>query len=149
MAVGRLRVRIVLDTNVLVAAYLSRSAQSANLRVLRMWAERRLQLILSEEIRSEFLAVLARLGVSSTYLRALDRRLVTRATVTTVRPSKKISLSRDPSDNALLAAAVTGKAKFVVTNDADLLQIPPRMLKPFRFRIVTPREFLRAIQDRE
>jgi len=149
VAVGRLRVRIVLDTNVLVAAYLSRSAQSANLRVLRMWAERRLQLILSEEIRSEFLAVLARLGVSSTFLRALDRRLVTRATVTKVRPSKKISLSRDPSDNALLAAAVTGKAKFVVTNDADLLQIPPRMLKPFRFRIVTPREFLRAIQDRE
>ncbi len=143
MAVRRRRVPVVLDTNVLVAAFLSRDPQSPNIRVYRMWGARHLQLILSNDIQAEYLAVLARLGAGPARLREFSRRLSTRATVTRVRPSRRVTLSRDPFDNMLLVAAQAGKARFLVTNDQDLLQIPPPAMRRFRFRIVTPADFLR------
>ncbi|MBI3085832.1 MAG: putative toxin-antitoxin system toxin component, PIN family [candidate division NC10 bacterium] len=144
MAVRRRRLRVVLDTNVLVGAFLSRDPESPNLRVYRMWGERRLQLILSDEIQSEYLGVLARLGASTAHRQGLTRRLRTRSTVTFVRPPRALRLSRDPFDNAFLAAAVAGRAHFLVTNDGDLLQIPIEAIRAYRFRIMTPSDFLRA-----
>jgi len=144
MAVRRRRLRVVLDTNVLVAAFLSRDPSSPNLRVYRLWADRHLQLIMTDPIQAEYLGILARLGASAVHRQRFARRLATRSTVTFVRPPRALRLSRDPFDNEFLAAAVTGKARFLVTNDADLLHIPPRILRPFRIRIVTPGEFLKT-----
>ena len=146
MAVRRRRVPVVLDTNVLAAAFLSRDPQSSNLRLYRVWAERRLQLVLSDPIAAEYLGVLGRLGASAAHLRAFSRRLATRASVTRVRPAKDLKLSRDLTDNMFLSAAAAGKARFLVTNYHDLLQIPAPALRAFRFRIVTPAEFVRLLK---
>ena len=46
----------------------------------------------------------------------------------------KVKASRDPADDKFLAAAVDGKARYVVTGDKDLLE-----LKSYRrVRIITP-----------
>jgi putative PIN family toxin of toxin-antitoxin system len=147
LAVRRRRVPVVLDTNILVATFLSRNPRSASLRVYRMWAARRLQLVTSNEIEEEYLGVLADLGASQKHLEGLAHRLATRQTVTRVRPSRPIPLSRDPDDNKFLAAAVAAEARFLVTNDGDLLQIPMRALRPFGLRILTPAAFLEAIEQ--
>ncbi len=143
MAVRRRGVPVVLDTNILVATFLSRNPRSPRVRVYRMWAARRLQLVISSEIQEEYLGVLADLGASQEHLEGLAHRPATRQTVTRVRPSRPIPLSRDPDDNKFLAAAVAAKARFLVTNDGDLLDIPMSALRPYRVRIVTPNEFLR------
>lgn len=148
MAIRRHRVPTVLDTNILVAAFLSRNRRSANVRVYRMWADRRLQLVVSNPIQAEYLALLERIGVSAARVREFAQRLATRAAVTWVRPPRDLPLSRDVSDNMFLAAAVTGKARFLVTNDNDLLQIPAAELRGFRLRIVTPGEFLEIVSRR-
>jgi predicted nucleic acid-binding protein len=58
------RVAVVLDTNVLLGFYLSRSKGSPNGRVFRMWRDRRkLQLILSRQLVDEYLEVLSRLNL--------------------------------------------------------------------------------------
>ena len=55
------RIAVVLDTNVFVGYYLSRSAQSANARVIRLWRnQRKLQLIVSDEVATEYLEILQR-----------------------------------------------------------------------------------------
>ena len=143
MAIRRRRLRVVLDTNVLVAALLTRDSRSPNLRVYRMWGERQLQLILSDAIQDEYLALLARLGIPATYQQRFTLRLRTRRTVTHVHPRRDLQLSRDPSDNTFLAAAVAGKAHFLVTNDLDLLDVPAPEVEAVRLRIVTPTDFLR------
>ena len=51
--------------------------------------------------------------------------------------------SRDPKDDMFIAAALAGGAKYLVTNDRDLLVLGT----PFGISIVTPVEFLRAIGD--
>lgn len=71
MAARRRRVPVVLDTNILVATFLSRNPRSASVRVYRMWAARRLQLVISNEIEEEYLGVLADVGASQEHLEGL------------------------------------------------------------------------------
>lgn len=146
MAVRRQRVSVVLDTNVLAAALLSRDLRSPNSRMYRMWGDRQIQLVVSDDIEREYLAVLARLEIPSAQIQRFALRLRTRATVSHVRPSRLIRLSRDPSDNPFLAAAAAGKAQFLVTNDQDLLLIPSEMLRPFPFRILRPQAVLSLLR---
>jgi predicted nucleic acid-binding protein len=44
-----------------------------------------------------------------------------------------------------LATALVGKADFLITNDKDLLDIAEADKKKFKFRIITPKEFLKLI----
>jgi uncharacterized protein len=141
------RVPVVFDTNVVLSFYLSRSRLSPNRRVFRLWRDRRkLQLILSEELASEYLEVLARLNVPQQKIARLAERLKLRSTITFVNLGARPKASCDPDDNFLLATALGGKARFLVTNDRDLLDIPAIERKRFRFEIVTPRQLLAKIE---
>jgi predicted nucleic acid-binding protein len=52
---------VVLDTNVLIAYYLSKKKDSANSKVFLLWRpRRRLQLVVSDEVVTEYLEVLQR-----------------------------------------------------------------------------------------
>ena len=54
--------------------------------------------------------------------------------------SATVKACRDPEDDRILELAVSGRADFVITGDADLLA-----MDPFRgTRIVTPADFLYA-----
>lgn len=58
MVARKLRVRLVLDTNVFVRAFKSRLHRSANQRVVRLWLlEKRIQLIVCDELIDEYLGV--------------------------------------------------------------------------------------------
>ena len=56
-----------------------------------------------------------------------------------VNPKRKILICRDPKDDMLLECCIEAKADFLVTGDADPLNIAEL---PFNLRIVTPRKFL-------
>ncbi len=56
-----------------------------------------------------------------------------------VNPKRKILICRDQKDDMLLECCIGAKADFLVTGDADLLNIAEL---PFNLRIVTPREVL-------
>ena len=134
---------MVLDTNVLVRSYVRAREKSASVRVFKLWRERRLlQLIVSDELQVEYLEILQRLNVSSQRIDGLVRRLRERVTVTHVNLGPRFTSSRDPDDNILLATAAAGKAKYLITNDRDLLEIPDSSRRRFRFEIVTPQDFL-------
>ena len=137
------RVRVVFDTNILMGFYLGRNLQSANAKVYRLWRDQReLQLIVSEEIVDEYLEIMERLRMSVERQERLAQRLRSRDTVTHIQLGPRFTQSRDPDDNVFLAAAKTGGAKFLVTNDHHLLDIPESELRAFRFEIVTPAQLL-------
>ena len=64
--------------------------------------------------------------------------LLHRTTVSFVRIGRTRAVSRDPDDNFVLATAESGKAKYLVTNDRDLLDLSEDVKRKFRFQIVTP-----------
>jgi putative PIN family toxin of toxin-antitoxin system len=137
------RLPVVLDTNVVIANYLSTNPQSPNVITVRLWRERKLQLIVSEEIEDEYIEVLNRLGRSENYLANFTTSLYESGTVTRVNLGKRFTDSRDPKDNPFLSTAAAGGAKFLVTGDSDLLDIPEPVKRKFKFRILTPKAFLK------
>ena len=142
------RITIVFDTNVLIAFYLSRNPKSVVSKIIRLWRnKRKLQMIVSDEIIAEYLEILERVGVSEKQIAKLKEILETFRIVSKFSLGKRPTESRDADDNLVLATALVGKAEFLVTNDKDLLDISESDKKKFKFRIVTPVEFLKAIGE--
>ncbi len=142
MARRKDRLRVVLDTNVVVAALLSTKRQSVNWQVLRLWFRRQLQLVVSEDVVAEYVLLLRRLRIPPKRVGAFHQRLRRQDIVTHVNLGPRFTASRDPDDNILLATAAAGRARFLITNDRDLLDIPTAQRRKFRFEIMTPQEFL-------
>ena len=137
------RISVVFDTNVIVSYYLLGHVGSVNTHLFRLWRNRReLQLITSIEIVREYFDVLDRLGIDERRIARFHTRLNSRDTVTLVSPGSQPTESSDPDDNIFLAAAIAGKARFLITNDRHLLDIPAQEQRKFRFQILTPKMFL-------
>jgi uncharacterized protein len=137
------RVPVVFDTNVVVGYYLGHNPNSARARVFRLWrVERKLQLIISDEVIAEYFELLDRLSVAEPRVERLREALQQRKTVTHVNLGARHAISRDPDDDVLLATAAAGQAQFLITSDKDLLDIPLDQKRRFRFEIVTPVTFL-------
>ncbi len=144
------RIPVVFDTNVIVGFYLSHRPGSANQRAFRLWRDqRRLQLIVSDEVLEEYLEVLSRLRIPDLLIKKLAERFAQRKTVTSVRLGSVPRMSRDPGDNVMIATARSGKARSLVTNDADLLDIPSQEQARLRLMIVTPGEFVARMRSEE
>ncbi len=140
------RLRIVLDTNVVIRHFLSqRQGKKANFnwRVVELWlVKKHLQLIVSQEIIAEYLAVMDRtLGMPAKLLQKWERRFFGHNS-DAISLGKRFPLSRDPKDNVFLAAAAGGKADFLITNDRDLLEIAEADQRRLKFKITTPEQFL-------
>ncbi len=135
-------IRVVLDTNVLVSALISRKGAPA--QVLDLIENEGVALILSEEIFSEYDAVLAREKFSS-LPRVKVLKLLKRLRVLSenVKPAVIPRTSPDPADDKFLAASLSGEADYLVTG--NLKHFP----KTFRgARILSPNQFLdAAMQD--
>jgi uncharacterized protein len=142
------RVPVVFDTNLFITRLLRHKKNSINQRAFNLWlVRRRLQLIVSRPILDEYLGVLAMLGTTRRNLVRLEDYLVTAKTVTQVNLGKRLRLSRDPDDNKFLDTAYVGKAKYLVTRDNDLLDIPKASLRGVRFQVVSPFELLKQLDE--
>jgi putative PIN family toxin of toxin-antitoxin system len=126
--------RVVLDTNVLVAAFIARGVCSEVFE--RVIADN--ELVLSAHILNEFEGVMAgKLGFDTTRVEravALLRR-IGQIVDPDLLPKP---LCRDEDDDAVLALALSSGAACLVTGDDDLLVLGAIEGTP----IITPRAFL-------
>jgi len=114
-------VRIVLDTNVLVAA--AYNPRSAARRIVEACLEGTLTAVASKAVRREYEYILARAVRVPDYQEHLAL-LVDGLQI--VKPRKTPRVVRDdPDDDKLLAAAVAGGAEWLVTSDRHLLALDP------------------------
>lgn len=117
--------RIVLDTNVIVSAIIS--PYGAPRQIFEAWRQRRFDLLISEAIIAEVARVLR-------YPRLQENFRLVEADIQIVLDSLlndaylledlyQVRRSRDPDDNIFLACALEGKADYLVSSDAHLLEI--------------------------
>jgi putative PIN family toxin of toxin-antitoxin system len=114
-------VRVVVDTNVLVSALLSRG-KSRRL-VLRLLEEH--SVLLSRQMLAELADVLSRekfREVKSSQVNRFLSGLVRKSELITVRSCFNV-ISEDPDDDIVLNTAYEGKADFIVTGDKHLLAL--------------------------
>lgn len=132
--------KVVLDTNVLVAAFLAEGLCS----VLLTRARRKdFKLFICPEILDEFKRVLSqKIKVSPELVEeALDLILESSQIVSPTEVVKGVC--RDEDDDYILSCALSAKADYLVSGDKDLLE-----MKDFEgIRIVSPREFETFFED--
>jgi predicted nucleic acid-binding protein len=73
-----------------------------------------------------------------------QQRFATDSRTTVVGLGRRYTESRDPDDNLLLATATAGRARYLITNDHDLLELPESFRRTAKYNILTSRQFLRA-----
>lgn len=137
--------RITLDTNVLVSAFIAKQGYSASVLDLALTVEN-MQLILSEPILKELQAVLNRDEVRERFsysrhdIKQLVSRLRALAKIVPLR-SRFAVIKEDPQDDAILNTAYSGNADYIVSGDRHLL-----ILRRFKgIRIVNPRQMIEII----
>lgn len=109
-------------------------------RLVPLWQSRRITLLISREILTEYLRVFAypKFQLSDQEIRPLiEEELL--PFVDTIRVRRRLAVvRRDPDDDKFLECAVAGRAQYLVTGDRDL-----RELGTFRgTTILTAGEFL-------
>ena len=112
--------RVVFDTNVLVAALVFPGGQGD--AALRRVVEGRDQLVLSRAILGELLEVLGRKFARDAEELAHVAVFVSDL-ATVVAPRRRLRVVRDDPDNRILECAQAGKAQAIVTGDKGLLAL--------------------------
>jgi len=134
-------VRVLLDTNVLFAAFVTHGVCAGLYEECLLQAE----IVVSNHILTELAEKLVSKGKFTTREAQQVARAV-RKDAELVSPAPLVQpICRDPDDDWILATAVAGKADVIVTGDKDLL-----VLKRFRgIPIVAPRGFLEMLQQKQ
>lgn len=132
--------RVVIDTNVWLSALLWGGQPNF---ILQLVEKKQIQAVSSEEILNELTDIfqkpklqkrLNQLNFSAEAVILVAKRLMTFVAIEAII----IPELRDPKDQMILATAITGNAKVVISGDKDLL-----VLHPFAdISILSPQDFL-------
>ena len=129
------RLRLVLDTNVLISGIASPAGIPG--RILALWFEDAVEIVLSRYILDETARVLPRLSklkLTVEKIAGLIDRLTLMADL--VEPDDRSDADlRDAADQQILATLRAANADYLITGDKDLLALADR------YPIVTPAEF--------
>ena len=137
--------RAVLDANVYVSAAMRADGRPGRI-IERFLSDAVFEIVVSQAIVGEVLRALAYPKVLKHIRQGLDPELWFEDIVVLAQfvagEYELPGVSADPDDDKYIAAAVEGRAAFVVTGDPDLL----RLEEHEGVRIVSPRAFLDLLQ---
>lgn len=109
--------RVVVDTNILVSALMSR--EGLPVRVVKLWAQKRYDLVTSTwqigELRRVSRYDSVRKYVSRAEVGTLVNALREKALVLDNLP--QVEYSPDPDDNPILSASIVGQVQYIVSGD--------------------------------
>lgn len=134
--------RVVIDTNLVLSALVFAQGRLTSLR--HAWQGAHCQPLISSVTAAELLRVLA---YPKFKLSAADQQELLADYLpycTTVRMPARLPATpvcRDPFDLPFLQLAITGKAKYLVTGDQDLLSLNGQLVCP----IMTADQFIKAM----
>ncbi|BCW95363.1 MAG: putative toxin-antitoxin system toxin component, PIN family [Fimbriimonadales bacterium] len=141
--------RVVIDTNIWVSAFLVQRGYSA--RLIDAFRQTRFVSLLSAPLVQELETVLRRPRLVSKY--HLEESLI-REYIALIREQSvwvevegTVRLCRDPRDNFLIETAIFGNADYLVTRDDDLKRAPElvQQMTAFGIQVVSVQQFLNQL----
>lgn len=139
----------VLDTTVLVSAFLKPVPGGASFELLRFAEQGEFDLYLSDDILDETTRVLRTSERNRRRYKYPDEAIVLFCRslgrfAMLVSDPPQLTVVRDPNDDMVVACAVKAGADYIVSRDHDL-----RVLESYQgIRIITPEAFLHVLRDR-
>jgi putative PIN family toxin of toxin-antitoxin system len=133
--------KIVLDTNVFISGIFF---SGPPFQILRAWKNKRLQIILSQDILIEYQRVAESLTLKYPSIDILPIiELVTVHGQFVDTKNVDITVCEDPDDNKFIECAIASDTKIIVSGDKHLLKI-----KGFKgIKVHKPREFVEIYLD--
>jgi len=128
---------VVLDINLVVAAYWNQTSASA--RIIRACIDGRLVPAFTDKMISGMWRILRNISASQRYLDEVVEPLLELGKDT--EPMTAPVVSEDPEDQAFLECAAGADADYLITSDRHLLKLS----NSGRTAILTPTEFLRRV----
>lgn len=130
----RNRIKVVLDTNILVSAIVFGGIPK---KILDLVLKEKFIGVTSTSLMAELSEVVhKKFPFRESDLEYLEEQIMVDFEI--VKPRKILRVARDGDDNRVLEAAVEGGCEFIITGDEDLLD-----LKSYKeIKIMTPAEFL-------
>ncbi len=140
------KLRVVVDTGILISAFVFGGIPKKLLRHLSKEAE----ICVSPEILEEYRRVPLELERNGKINREQLRILIAGiaafvSNAKLIYPKKEVSICRDQEDNMILECCLAAKADYLITGDKDLLEINPNSLKFVgleKLKILNPRDYL-------
>ena len=108
--------RIVIDTNALVAARWSPKGSASQLLDLCIGGQ--VTVLLTPEIERENRVILRKVKPSEQFWERLERLY---SNALPIKPGLRVTVSEDPGDNKFLECAVAGQADYIISSDRHLL----------------------------
>jgi len=138
--------RVVVDANVFVSAILTVGTPPA--KVVDAWLSGRIELVTSPEIIEEIKKVLSypKIRKRTPFSDEEIAELIELISIRSIKVTGSLELrviEADPTDDKYLAAAVEGKADYIVTGDSHLKDLGEYE----GVKIVSPSEFMRIIEE--
>jgi putative PIN family toxin of toxin-antitoxin system len=140
------RLRVVLDTNVIVAAL--RSRRGASFLLLELLSQGKIRIVLNAPLVEEYEEVIRRPmhrrmhGLAEPEIYRFLRGLIAAADIVETPPDRRIVLVRDPDDAIVAEAAIEGNADHLVThNIRHFAEVADRV------SVVTPGSLLRIMAE--
>ena len=110
--------KVVLDTNVIVSGIFWRGIPA---KILELWVKDHIHVIVTGDILDEYFRVIKSLDTQNIVSESWVVFIAENAVIVSDRDTVKIC--RDPHDNKFINCAITGKADYIVSGDADLLSL--------------------------
>jgi putative PIN family toxin of toxin-antitoxin system len=133
--------KVFLDTNVLVSAFIARGLCADIFRLILSKHE----LVLCTHVLKELEDILkSKINLPTDQISAILSYLKTFKIVTEHQPPMKIELS-DKNDIPVISAALNSKADILVSGDKDLLEVSGQ----YGLKIVDPRSFFKLLKGLE
>jgi uncharacterized protein len=131
--------RVVIDTNVLISGLFWDSGPPR--KIIQAWLSGKVSVIASQEIVDEYRGSTARLSERRkvNVAKLLEQLLIQVHYVSPARLPSQVC--RDSEDDIFIAVAFSGRAKYLVSGDAEVLRV--RRFR--RVKIVSPASFLRIL----
>ncbi len=138
--------KVVLDTNIVVSAYLV--PVGPPVRILALWRAAAFDLVVSEDILLEYERMLSHPRITARHgmldEEVVDEIAACREFAILVEPQETLHVVKDDPDDKFFECGLAGSATYMVTRDKAMLSV-----KSYRgIRAVTPEVFL-AVLERE
>lgn len=139
-------IKAVLDTNIIVSATIVTKGNPAI--ILDLWRKDKFEIVITPTIIDEMWQVIFR-PIIQKYRRiteneAQDLLFELQQVATTVYPDLDLKvITKDPTDNKYIIAAVEGQADYIVSADQHLLELGYYQ----NVKIVSPREFVKILEN--
>ncbi len=139
-------VRVVIDTNVIISAFIS---GGKSLNILDYWKNGDITLVVSNTILQEYKDVLSSEKIRNKYKISLfnidlfikDIVSISYFVDDHMLKDRPLILSRDHKDDIFISCALISNCKYLISGDKDVLALKNNRLLG-KLRIITPSEFI-------